>query len=347
MLGPKQVIYDSNYTTHPDYGGSLKGFTGSARADLIAGFERERAAAAEKISREIASLGFTTSPEDLAKSWWYPYRQPEPGDPGDLADLLRNGITAYQIDPALKSALLEISEPFLATIAEKRRQRTGRPHFPDNKVRVAMPTSDPEHRPLLRLLRNLFDEYQWDKRATQYFGSKSVKVSSAIFKVAGKADNAWDWECRGFDDKRPPTPARGLHFDAGGYFDMKIIFYLTETVDEKNGAFRYSLGTHLETPSLADMVTRNAIEVFCGATPRRQEQRRRFLSLPSDYRRRIDFGPDLRDGSEAMEALLGAEKVFRTDQADTVFFDTRGIHRGGFVDEGERSILQLTLRALN
>ena len=71
--------------------------------------------------------------------------------------------------------------------------------------------------------------------------------------------------------------------------------------------------------------------------------RRRFAALPSILRRKCAFGNDVLAGTEISQRLLSAEWTITAPRGSMVLFDTKGFHRGGMVNRGERLVLTCIL----
>ena len=69
------------------------------------------------------------------------------------------------------------------------------------------------------------------------------------------------------------------------------------------------------------------------------------MALPRQFRRNPDFGVDLRDDeSAAARALLEREHRFLSSTGDLLLFDFNGVHRGGMVERGSRTTLQIVFK---
>ena len=137
----------------------------------------------------------------------------------------------------------------------------------------------------------------------------------------------------------PDPPAIQMHVDH--LWTTKAILYLTE-VGEKNGPFRYCLGTHRARIGWLEGAARRANDRvdMSSCTP---EQRRLFHALPRLLRRKAKFGNDLPPDHPALAQLLASEKSFGSADGDLILFDDRGMHRGGLLEEGERIMMQIRL----
>ena len=135
-------------------------------------------------------------------------------------------------------------------------------------------------------------------------------------------------------------PVAYMHRDATGG-DIKAILYMSD-VKPENGPFSYAIGSQkVYSGRLGDWIEQtNDQSSFSGTGPL---NRRRFAALPAILRRKCAFGNDVLPGSEIAQRLLGAEWTITAPRGSVVLFDTKGIHRGGMVKQGERLVLTCVL----
>ncbi|RYG19526.1 MAG: hypothetical protein EON96_02790 [Caulobacteraceae bacterium] len=132
----------------------------------------------------------------------------------------------------------------------------------------------------------------------------------------------------------PPTAY--CHRDASGG-DLKAIFYMSD-VGDRTGPFSYVVGSNRMTISrLDDLICEaNDSNGLAGTTP---VARARFAALPKKLRQKGAFGNDLTPESPlGREIGRGLWKV-TAGKGSIVLFDTKGIHRGGMVEDGERRVI--------
>lgn len=153
-----------------------------------------------------------------------------------------------------------------------------------------------------------------------------------------------------------------MHLDADTEM-IKGMLYLND-VDQKNGAFRFVRGSHSWNRShflmvlykSYDMEDANVFEMESDRLdyklgyyrPRFKlpEWRDAFLALPPVLRGTTHFGDDLIDSSPVSKELLSQEAVFSGPPGSFLLFDgSKGIHRGGLVEEGERWVVQIAMKA--
>jgi hypothetical protein len=142
------------------------------------------------------------------------------------------------------------------------------------------------------------------------------------------------------DRAEEERPARYFHKDASGG-DIKAILYMSD-VGVDAGPFSYAIGSHkANEPALANWIEETNDQSGLSGTD--AKTRRRFMALPAQLRRKCAVGNDLLAGGEFTERLLASEWVITAPQAHIVVFDTKGLHRGGMVAEGERAVITCVL----
>ena len=141
----------------------------------------------------------------------------------------------------------------------------------------------------------------------------------------------------------PPAPkAASMHIDSSGRPTFNGVIYLSDVGDEQ-GPFRYVTGSNHWRWDLRDRAIRKAVD---DAALDFGVNNRLFLNLPSDLRRKANFGHDLEDGSALSQALLAGERTFTSQDCDMALFDSDGVHRGGQVRRGHRSSILFVLKIM-
>jgi hypothetical protein len=126
------------------------------------------------------------------------------------------------------------------------------------------------------------------------------------------------------------------HRDASGG-DMKAIFYMTD-VGDRNGPFSYVLGSNRMAVSKVDDLICEANDSN-GLASTDPQARRLFAALPRKLRQKCSFGNDLTPGSELTREIQAGLWAIKAPKGSIVLFDTKGIHRGGMVEQGERRVI--------
>jgi hypothetical protein len=126
------------------------------------------------------------------------------------------------------------------------------------------------------------------------------------------------------------------HRDASGG-DLKAIIYFTD-VGEANGPFAYALGTNaLAVSAFENFVTEaNDHNGFADTAP---EARAKFAALPKVLRQKGAYGNDLPDEAPFSRELVDSSWSITAPKGSIVVFDTKGTHRGGMVEQGERRVV--------
>ncbi len=152
------------------------------------------------------------------------------------------------------------------------------------------------------------------------------------------SDDFWKKLFSDMDIEHPPTAY--FHRDASGG-DLKVIFYLSD-VGLENGPFNFVLGSHsMRLSRLDDYICEaNDSNGFAGTS---LAARLQFAALPRSLRQKGTFGNDLRKVDELQQQLLDATWQVQAPKGSMVMFDTKGVHRGGLVEQGERRVITCIL----
>ena len=339
------MTLDIDYDTHPDYGATVPPAAGEERDGLLASFQSELNTCLQQQQSMLATSGLTGELNAIDRQPPYPdAAHPAFGGESPLGVLMRDGIVPFRFGDGLRRRLKDAFEPALAAFEE---QRAGEPFGSSKRLTFHLTPEillKPENKALISVMTETYEVFGLTDLSKAHMGTDEAANGPWIIKKTTAEDTAHEWSNRGFDDGRPPHGGRGLHVDSICCYDMKAILYLTEVEDKDAGAFQYCVGSHRDSVSYKDLVIRNAVENWCGKTPRTAEQRRRFMTLPAGLRRRLDFGVDLPEDSPLYKRLLEQERTYTSPETDAILFDTRGVHRGGYVMKGERTILQLSWR---
>jgi hypothetical protein len=197
---------------------------------------------------------------------------------------------------------------------------------------------------------------RWDEDGALYEGIETLLERSGVLPAAraylgpharlvdvnpqinDPSDDFWK---RIFPDRDETLPRSAyLHRDASGG-DLKAIIYLTE-VGSEQGPFGYVLGSHRLSLSRAEdhVCEANDSNGLAGTEP---GTRQLFAGLPPSLRLKGAFGNDLQDNDPASQSLLRSLWSITAPAASIVLFDTKGVHRGGMVANGERRVITCVL----
>jgi hypothetical protein len=126
------------------------------------------------------------------------------------------------------------------------------------------------------------------------------------------------------------------HRDASGG-DLKAIFYMTD-VDDRTGPFSYVLGSNRMAVSKVDDLICEANDSN-GLAATDPQARSLFAALPRKLRQKCSFGNDLTANSELTREIRAGLWAIKAPRGSIVLFDTKGVHRGGMVEQGERRVI--------
>lgn len=139
--------------------------------------------------------------------------------------------------------------------------------------------------------------------------------------------------------KQPLPETAYFHRDASGG-DIKAIIYLTD-VGLENGPFTYVLGSHrCSRGSLDDLICETNDHGLSDTDP---GTRKLFAALPAALRKKGSFGNDVLPSSTLARELIGGSWQIVSEKGSIVLFDTKGVHRGGMVEVGERLVITCVL----
>ena len=174
--------------------------------------------------------------------------------------------------------------------------------------------------------------------ASEYLG-REARLVDVNPQINDPTDSFWREIFPDRDDGRLPKAAY-FHRDASGG-DLKAIIYMSE-VGPKNGPFAFVLGSHrLPIGRLDDLICE--ANDSNGFADTRAETRRLFAALPSRFRQKGSFGNDIPDEDPVSDEILGSAWSITGPKGAIVLFDTKGVHRGGMVEAGERRVITCVL----
>ena len=190
---------------------------------------------------------------------------------------------------------------------------------------------------LVRFLRDFERRFRVRQAVSQYFGSDSAMIFTVHFKR--HSENA-DFYDRPFGDQENIGHAgSGFHIDLMPRV-VKVMIYLSDVVEEKDGPFHYVPGSNREEHTMVNYALRKTTnDIVSGSDV---EARRRLMALPQSYRQKCYFGADLLPGDPRLGELHEKEKAFFSTDADVLLFDPLGIHRGNRIASPvPRKIMQI------
>ena len=255
-------------------------------------------------------------------------------------EVTRRGISHLQLAgktfEAIHAAAQPVIQPMRARIGELR--AAGKP-IRFKTVEQGLGKED--NGELWRAVDAMLRETEIYDLVAAFFSAGSARINSLAMFV-NPANQ--DWASRPFRDIELETPpTAGFHIDSNGKCYLKGIPYLSD-VGPEQGPFGIVPESHLWGQGGLDRIRRRAFD-RSRLISRSAEERRMFISLPSEMQVKAEFGGDMTPGSAEAERLLRQELVSLGPAGLLSLFYPEAIHRGGNVSSGERHALQITLTA--
>jgi hypothetical protein len=249
-----------------------------------------------------------------------------------LRTLQQQGVALAKSDPALKAQLNALAMP-LAQKIEDHLAATVEVGFKDGQLLL----DETEHAAIYAATAALLDQAHILDVAGAY-AREDLKLTGIAVQVNTAATTTRKYKAIDAEGL-PKKKTQYLHIDSSGWPHTKVLIYLNDVgLDE--GPFRYIAGSHrgVDDFELAVRKTNDKLRI----------DKRLFMALPEAFRLLADFGDHLDPESEESKAFLARELALYDDRkSDLVLFDYHGVHRGGFVREGARRILQVNFTAKN
>ena len=247
----------------------------------------------------------------------------EQGD-GLLRQLQQTGCAVGRVSSENKAALAALTLP----VAESRHARMG--GRPDVKFRdTQVLFNRTEHADIFAAVERIFDEEHVHAAASAYAGRPLV-LKEVTVQVNTDGMTRRDHGDIGADGL-PAVRTRYMHIDSALWPPVKVLIYLSEVTPDR-GPFRYVEGSHRLASDFELMVRKT--------NDRQAIRDRLFMALPEPFRMYTLFGDHIDPESEAARRLLERERAYTSVDGDLILFDFNGVHRGGFVREGHRYMLQ-------
>lgn len=249
-----------------------------------------------------------------------------------IADRLdRDGCVVVAVEDTRFEQLEAAAQPHFDDLAARRhRSHNGKRAFDDSRMTLGKTTSPALYAAIEAVLKQsgIFDA------AAEHLGrpARLVDINPQINDVT---DSFWRdiFPDRG-PSKLPDTAY--YHRDASGG-DLKAIIYFSE-VGPENGPFNYAVGTNaLKVSAVDNFVTEaNDHNGFSGTD---LTARSKFAALPKLFRQKGSYGNDLDDAASFSRAMVDSTWSVVAPKGSIVLFDTKGTHRGGMVEQGERRVV--------
>lgn len=247
---------------------------------------------------------------------------------GPMAD---TGVAVVTLPPADVAALDRVSASSFERLAARRAAPVeGTRAFDDSRSTVGRA----EGAALFAEIERVFASSGLMAIAEAYLGRKP-KLVDVNPQINDKTDSFWKNIFPDVVLRRLPKTAY-CHRDASGG-DLKAIIYMTD-VGPENGPFAYAVGSNRVKMSRIDdfICEANDMNGVAGTDPAARES---FAGLPPKLRQKGAFGNDLLDEMPASQTIMDALWSIEGPAGSIVLFDTKGIHRGGMVTEGERRVI--------
>lgn len=244
------------------------------------------------------------------------------------------GVAVVVMPPERINELNVIASRHFAVLEAKRGAGANRREFGESRA-----TADRDGSPeLFALIERIFAESGMSAAVDAYIGRRA-RLIDVNPQINDPSDSFWRDI---FEDigERPLPPAAYCHRDASGG-DIKVIIYCSE-VDGCRGPFTYAVGSNAITISAVDNLLCEAND-HNGLSATELESRRIFAALPAKLRQKGTFGNDLEPNHPQAQAIVDSLWEITAPAGSMVAFDTKGIHRGGMVIEGERRVLTCVL----
>ncbi|NJC41294.1 hypothetical protein GGQ87_001552 [Brevundimonas alba] len=240
------------------------------------------------------------------------------------------GCMVVTMPPAKTATLEEAAAPLFEELAARRGQSNGKREFEESRAQASRARA----RTLFDAIETALQESGVMAASGAYLGrpARLIDVNPQINDVS---DSFWrDIFPDVAADQLPATAY--CHRDASGG-DLKAIIYLSD-VGERNGPFSYVLGSNrMRISRVDDLICETNDSNGLGATD--PVARERFAALPKKLRQKGAFGNDLTPASPLSERINAGLWAIKAPKGSIVLFDTKGIHRGGMVVEGERRVI--------
>lgn len=240
-----------------------------------------------------------------------------------LRQLQTTGCAAAALPAGPKARLVELATPIAREI-DDRLGEGSRLRFRDTQR-----LCDPEtHAELYGAVEEALEAEHVHAAASAYVG-RPLALREVTIQV--NTDRLTAAQYGALDACGLPSPrTRYFHIDSAIWPPVKVLIYLTP-VGPDQGPFRYVEGSHRLAGDFELMVRKvNDRELMPDDL---------FMALPPAFRANTLFGDHMDPAGEAADRLLARERAY-DDGADLILFDFNGAHRGGFVREGRRWLLQ-------
>lgn len=230
----------------------------------------------------------------------------------------------------LEALTIAATPQFDALRARRQQRKDGKRAFEESRGR----TTRQDQQALFDVIERVLHDAGVMAVASAYM-QREGRVIDINPQINDASDSFWK-------DIFPDTPPSELptaaycHRDASGG-DLKAIIYMTD-VEPLTGPFSYVVGSHLMQISRVDDLICEANDSN-GLAGTDVATRARFAALPAKLRQKGSFGNDLVGTSAFAQDITRGLWSITAPKGSIVLFDTKGIHRGGMVESGERRVI--------
>lgn len=252
------------------------------------------------------------------------------------SDLHSNGVSVIKAPLTHISMIEHLSAGDFSALRNKR-NKTKNTHdmrkFEDSRHTVLKSTNES----LFKSIEDLLVNCGIIAAVSKYLG-RAAKIVDISPQINDPTDNFWQHFFPDLPDYKPRTAY--FHKDASGG-DVKAIIYLSDVTHEQ-GPFSFIIGSAKKKAGLFKNLIQeiNDSSGFSGTCP---TARKRFAALPKFLQSKCTFGNDIIPESSLAQELLKSTWEIKGTKGHIVVFDSKGIHRGGMVINGERVVITCTL----
>jgi len=247
-------------------------------------------------------------------------------------ELMNNGVAVVKLPTSDFDNLYEVSKDSFLHLRDKREKKAnaGSRDFGESRSYARRDNASE----LFKTVETILNDAGIMLAASKYL-QRDASLIDINPQINDVTDNFWINIFTDIKNMALPKSAY-FHRDASGG-DLKAIIYLTD-VTEANGPFTYSIGSHNISISIFDDYTCETND-SSGFSSTSLSSRIKFAMLPKWLRQKGTFGNDLNDDSFLSKSIIDSAWSITANKGSIVLFDTKGIHRGGMVREGERLVL--------
>ena len=250
-----------------------------------------------------------------------------------LENLQENGCSVIVIPDQAFEKLEAHAEAQFRHLEERRKKTGGKAvrGFEESRGSV---DSRVEGDKLFKTINTILQDSGILDAASRYL-KREVRLVDVNPQINDKTDGFWRNIFPDLNYPKIPEMAY-FHRDASGG-DLKAIFYYSDVNDE-TGPFSYAIGSNNIKISRWDDLICEAND-HNGLSGTENNHRQQFAALPHKFRQKGAFGNDLLESSDLKDKIKESLWKITASRGSIVLFDTKGIHRGGMVVDGERRVI--------